>query len=144
LLEELVRGLELKRGVDLVLDCPPELLVRSNRDLLEHALLNLVSNAVRHTDRGRVRVSASATDDGTVTIEVGDTGSGIASDELARLFDRFYRGTGEEGRAGFGLGLPITKEAAEAVGGRVEIDSVLGQGTNARVVLPGAGIPVPA
>jgi signal transduction histidine kinase len=71
-----------------------------------------------------------------VTIEVSDTGSGIAPSELSRLFDRFYRGPEEQRRSGFGLGLPITKEAVEAVGGRVEIDSVHGEGTTARVVLP--------
>ena len=77
-------------------------------------------------------------------IEVSDTGSGIPRDELGRLFDRFYRGSGEKGRAGFGLGLPIAKEAVEALGGRVEIDSVPGEGTTARIVLPCADIPVSA
>jgi two-component system phosphate regulon sensor histidine kinase PhoR len=144
LLEELVGGLELNRGVELVLDCPPGLVAQSNRDLLEHALLNLGSNAARHTDRGRVRFRASVTDDGSLTIEVSDTGSGIPPDELDRLFDRFYRGRGEEGRAGFGLGLPITKEAVEAIGGTIEIDSVPGEGTTARIVLPPADVPVPA
>jgi len=75
-------------------------------------------------------------------IEVSDTGSGIPPEELGRLFDRFYRGPTEEGRAGFGLGLPITKEAVEAIGGRVEIDSNLGEGTTARIVLPPADVPV--
>ena len=127
-----------------MLDCPPDLVARSNRDLLEHALLNLASNAARHTDRGRIRISASVVSDGSTTIEVNDTGPGIPRDELSRLFDRFYRGSGEEGRAGFGLGLPITKEAVEALGGRVEIDSVPGEGTTARIVLPCADIPVSA
>jgi two-component system sensor histidine kinase ResE len=144
LLEELVGGLELKEGVELVLDCPPDLVARSNRDLLEHALLNLATNAARHTDGGRICISASVVSDGSMTIEVSDTGSGIPHDELSRLFDRFYRGPNEEGRAGFGLGLPITKEAVEALGGQVEIDSVPGEGTTARIVLPCADIPVPA
>jgi PAS domain S-box-containing protein len=136
LLEELVEGLELKQGVELVVDCPPDLVARSNRELLERALLNLATNAARHTDEGQICISASANSDGDVTIEVSDTGSGIAPSELSRLFDRFYRGPEEQRRSGFGLGLPITKEAVEAVGGRVEIDSVHGEGTTARVVLP--------
>jgi PAS domain S-box-containing protein len=139
LLEEVVGGLELAREVELVVDCPPDLFARSNRDLLEHALLNLASNAARHTDRGEVRFSASVVD-GSVLIELTDTGSGIPPEELSRLFDRFYRGPGEKGRAGFGLGLPIAKEAVEAIGGRVEIDSVPGKGTTARIVLPGASL----
>ncbi len=141
LIEELVGGLELKPGVEMVLDCPPDLVVRSNRDLLEHAVLNLASNAARHTDRGRVRIRASV-EDGSMMIEVSDTGSGIPPEELSRLFDRFYRGPNEEGRAGFGLGLPITKEAVEAIGGRVEIESVSGEGTTARIMLPRADVAV--
>jgi two-component system sensor histidine kinase VicK len=137
MLEDVVGGLELNPGVELVLDCPAELLVYSNRDLLEHALLNLAGNAARHTDRGRIGLSARADDDGATTIDVRDTGAGIPAKELSRLFDRFYRGPGEEGRTGFGLGLPIVKEAVQALGGRVEIDSVLGTGTTARIVLPG-------
>jgi signal transduction histidine kinase/GTP-sensing pleiotropic transcriptional regulator CodY len=137
LLEDLADGLELNPGVELTLDCPVELLVNSNRDLLEHALLNLAGNAVRHTDCGHIRLSARSDEDGTTTIDVSDTGAGIPADELGRLFDRFYRGSGEEGRTGFGLGLPIVKEAVGAMGGRVEIESIVGKGTIARIVLPG-------
>jgi signal transduction histidine kinase len=144
LLEELVGGLELNPGVELLLDCPDGLVVRSNRDLLEHALLNLAGNAARHTVSGRIRIGGCLMDDGSVMLEVSDTGPGIAPEEFSRLFDRFYRGPGERRRAGFGLGLPITKEAVEAVGGRVEIDSVHGEWTAARIVLPAADVPVQA
>ena len=61
---------------------------------------------------------------------------GIPTEELNRLFDRFYRGSGGKGRAGFGLGLPIVKEAVEAIDGRIEIESIAGKGTTARIVLP--------
>lgn len=137
LLVDLLDGVELRRGVELTLDCPSDLIVQSNRDLLEHALLNLVSNAANHTDAGEIRVAAHTSADGSVTIEVADTGSGIQPEEFARLFDRFYRGPRDGERSGSGLGLPITKEAVEAVGGRVEIDSVPDEGTTARILLPG-------
>lgn len=143
LIEESLRALDLAPGVELVLDCPPDLVTCSNRDLLEHALLNLADNAARHTRCGRISVRASATDDGSIAIEVADTGSGIAHDELGKLFNRFYRGSGEEGRAGFGLGLPITKDAVEVLGGRIEIESLPGEGTTARIILPQAEILVP-
>jgi PAS domain S-box-containing protein len=142
LLEELVGHFEVNKGVGVVLECPSDLSVSTNRDLLEHALLNLVSNAVRHTERGQIRVDSSVHDDGSVTIEVVDTGVGIPADGLSRLFERFYRGSGEDPGIGFGLGLPITKDAIEAIGGRIEIDSVVGVGTTARIVLPGADVPV--
>jgi signal transduction histidine kinase len=139
LLEEVFVGLELDHGVELEIDCPPDLCVWCNRDLLEHALTNLASNAARHTDSGRIRVSARLDDDESLTIELEDTGTGIKPEELDRLFDRFYRGPTEGKRSGFGLGLPITKEAVEALGGRIEIDSVADVGTIARIVLPAAG-----
>jgi PAS domain S-box-containing protein len=144
LFEELIEGVELNQGVKFVVDCQADLAVRTSRDLLEHALLNLVSNAAHHTNRGRVSISACVMDDGLVAIEVDDTGSGIPREELTQLFDRFYRGPGEQRGAGFGLGLPITKEAVDAIGGRVEIESVPGTGTTVRIVLPTADVPVPA
>jgi PAS domain S-box-containing protein len=144
LFEELIDGIELMQGVEFVVDCPPDLFVRTNRDLLEHALLNLISNAAHHTERGRISIGARVMDNGLVSIEIDDTGSGIPPEELARLFDRFYRGPGAQRGAGFGLGLPITKEAVDAIDGRIEVDSVPGRGTTVRVVLPAAQAPVPA
>jgi signal transduction histidine kinase len=144
LLDELVDGLDAKPGVEVLVSCPSDLVVRGDRNLLEHALLNLASNAARHTTRGSVRISARAVAGDSMTIEVSDTGSGIPSDERSRLFDRFYRGSGEEARDGFGLGLPIAKEAVDALGGRVEIDSVPGEGTTAQIVLPRVDAPVAA
>jgi PAS domain S-box-containing protein len=143
-LEELTAHLEPKQGVELVLDCPAELVVSTNRDLLEHALSNLIGNAVHHTDAGQIKVSVHPDDEGSLMIEVSDTGIGIAPEELGRLFDRFYRGPTEKGRAGVGLGLPITKDAVEALGGRVEVESVRGTGTTARIVLPHLAAAVPS
>jgi PAS domain S-box-containing protein len=136
LMEEVVRGLQFKPEVELILECPPDLCVSSNRDLLEHAVRNLASNAARHTSHGQVRISATADDEGSVVIHVVDTGVGIPASELSRLFDRFYRGPNEESSVGFGLGLPITKEAVEAIGGSIEIESIPGAGTSARIRLP--------
>ena len=144
LLEDVALGLELNPDVELELDCPPEIVVWTNRELLEHALVNLAANAARHTERGRIRFGARLDGAGALTIEVEDTGAGIAPTEIDRLFDRFYRGPTEERRSGFGLGLPITKEAVEALGGRIEIESVLGSGTTARILLPAVGVPAPA
>jgi len=136
LLEDLFAGFEVNDGVEVVLDCPSELIIWSNRDLLEHALLNLASNAARHTTDGEIRACARREPDGSLTIELRDTGNGIAPEELDRVFDRFYRGPTEERRSGFGLGLPITKDVVEAIGGRIEIVSVVDRGTTARIVIP--------
>jgi PAS domain S-box-containing protein len=144
LLEEMTGRLGLRPGVELVLDCPADLRVWSNRELLEHAVGNLASNAARHTERGQVRFSVRVGDAGSVVIEVSDTGSGISPDGLSRLFERFYRGPGQKDAVGVGLGLPIVKDAVEAIGGRVAIDSVAGEGTTARILLRREAVAVPA
>jgi PAS domain S-box-containing protein len=138
LMEDLFSGLAVHDGVELVVDCADDVVVWSNRDLLEHALLNLASNAARHTESGSIRARATSDAAGSATIELEDTGAGIRPEELDRLFDRFYRGPTEEKRSGFGLGLPIVKESVEALGGQIVIESAVGVGTAARIVLPAA------
>lgn len=98
---------------------------------------NLVDNAVKYTDaNGRVAVALGATN-GHVQITVSDTGIGIPEKELPRVFDRFYRvDPARTARSGAGLGLAISKSIVDAHGGRIEITSVLGQGTCVRLALP--------
>ena len=109
----------------------------SSRDL---ALLvrNLVDNAIRYTrPGGKVDVDLT-TDDGEVVLAIVDTGLGIPSRDLPRIFERFYRVDRARSRetGGTGLGLSIVKHVAENHGGRVEVTSELGQGTRFEVRLP--------
>jgi PAS domain S-box-containing protein len=135
LLEEVFGRLHIHRGVELILVCPADVVATTNRDLLEHAVSNLATNSARHTESGRILVCASA-DGGFVKIEINDTGVGIAAGELEHVFKRFYRGESARAGAGSGLGLAIAKAAVEALGGRIEIESVLGVGTTSRIQLP--------
>ena len=137
LLESLAAELDLNAGVQLVITCDQDLVAYSNRDLLEHALLNLLSNAAHHTFDGRIDLSARPDNGGGVMIEISDTGVGIPHEELGLIFERFYRGRGDQGSAGFGLGLAIAREAVQTLGGRLEIDSVIDAGTTACIALPG-------
>ena len=134
LLAAVARDLSPAEGVTVHVQCAPELAALANRDLAEQALFNLAANAVRHTDAGAIVLAARRADARQVDIEVRDTGRGIEPDEQERVFDRFY--SGSEG--GFGLGLPIVREAVAALGGTVELQSVPGRGTTARVRLPAA------
>jgi signal transduction histidine kinase len=119
--------------VDVSVLCPPALVVATNRALLDHALLNVAANAVRHTEAGQVRLAALATRR-RVVIDVDDSGPGIATDMRARVLERFYR-AGDTG-TGAGLGLAIARQAVDALSGRLQLlDSPLG-GTRARIVLP--------
>jgi len=113
--------------------------VKADPDALRQILTNLFDNALRHTPPGgRITVTAEASAGG-VTIAVADTGSGIASEHLPRIFERFYRAdpgrSREEG--GTGLGLAIVKHLIEAHGGRVEARSTLGEGTTILLFFPG-------
>ncbi|MFN4032926.1 MAG: sensor histidine kinase [Fimbriimonadales bacterium] len=116
----------------------PELKLLANRDQILQVLLNLLSNAIRYNKpHGSVTVRAYAHDAHAV-IEVADTGVGIPSEALPRIFERFYRvdkaRSREEG--GTGLGLAIVKHIVEAHGGTVEVESEYRVGSTFRVQLP--------
>jgi signal transduction histidine kinase len=107
---------------------------------LRQVLLILLDNALRHTPKGgsiQLDVVAQAR---TTSIQIVDTGSGIAPEHLPRLFDRFYRGDPSRTSAsgGTGLGLSIAKALVEAQGGQIALDSQLGRGTRVTVTLPTA------
>ena len=111
-----------------------------------HAVVdNLVSNAVKFTDPGG-RVDVSVHDGGRLaSIEVSDTGRGIAPGEMPRLFDRLYRSPSAiaDQLPGAGLGLPIVKQIVAAHDGHISVQSVLGRGTLVQVDLPYAERPGP-
>ncbi len=112
-----------------------------DRTALRQVLSNLLENAIRYTVRGAVIVATSQSEGGT-NLAVSDTGSGIASEHLPRIFERFYRA--DSGRAresgGTGLGLAIVRHLVEAHGGKVEARSVEGAGTTISMFLPSRGI----
>ncbi|WP_266158720.1 ATP-binding response regulator [Dyella silvatica] len=110
--------------------------VRSDRTMLARILNNLVSNALRYTRQGGVLVGARRRGDGTVRIDVWDTGSGIASEHQSRIFDEFYRvdhhdaGENESSpRRGLGLGLATVQRLAELLDTQVQLSSMPGRGS---------------
>jgi two-component system, OmpR family, phosphate regulon sensor histidine kinase PhoR len=135
LLDEVVAASPPANGVRVRVDCDAPVTAVGRRDVLEQVLSNLVGNAIKHTESGEVVLRARQAGTQTV-IEVTDTGPGIPAAAQARVFDRFYRGGR---RDGFGLGLAIARDSAEAIGAELTIESSPGRGTVARVSLPGAG-----
>jgi two-component system phosphate regulon sensor histidine kinase PhoR len=127
------------RQVELVVELPPAALtVRGDEEGVRTIVSNLVDNALKYTPaKGRVTLRAKAADD-SVTIEVQDTGIGIAEKDQARIFERFYRVDKARSRelGGTGLGLSIVKHLAQAFGGSVGVESVLKKGSTFRVTLP--------
>lgn len=134
MLEGIAGRMEPADGVILTVDCPRHLGVLSNRDLLVQAVSNVVRNSVAHTSRGSIHLKGLAAADGDIEISVADTGRGIAAEALPRIFDRFYRS--DPTREGFGLGLAIVHASIEVLGGAMDIESSLGEGTTVRMTLP--------
>lgn len=125
-------------GVAVALGHEDQAQVLGHAELLKQALLNLVDNALAYTPPGgRVELSLTVAD-GQVSVEVRDTGPGIAPDDLAHIFERFYRADHARSRhsGGAGLGLSIVRWIAEAHGGRVAVESTAGAGSTFTIVLP--------
>lgn len=121
-----------ERGISLNTQLPAALApVSADRDKLTQVLTNLIQNAIKFTpERGHVRVEVRGRDDGFIQINVIDTGPGISSDELDKVFQRFYRGASAPSTAqGAGLGLTIAKNLVELHGGRIWVTSTVGTGS---------------
>jgi len=114
------------------------LTVRSDRELLRLALLNLVHNAIRYAGAGTVIYLQIKSQDKTVRLQVMDEGPGIALEHQKKIFERFYRVDRARSRAdgGAGLGLSIARWAIERQGGHIELESELGRGSVFRIVMP--------
>lgn len=110
---------------------------------LARVLTNLISNSIRYTQSGFVKVSTYSNDTG-VYVEVQDSGMGIDPEDLPHLFERFYRGqrVSQSKISGSGLGLAIVKEIVELHDGQIYIDSVPGAGSTFRVWLPAEPVEV--
>lgn len=128
------------RQMTIAAQCPPDLRLPMNRQMLEQALVNLIENAIKYSPAGRdVRVLVEPADE-TVVISVVDHGEGIEPQHVARIFERFYRvDKGRSRQVGStGLGLSIVRHISQAHGGRVEVESQPGKGSTFRIILPKA------
>jgi two-component system phosphate regulon sensor histidine kinase PhoR len=110
----------------------------------EQALVNLIDNAVKfNKEGGAVGVTVLESPGGQIEIRISDTGVGIPTEDLSRIFERFYRVDKARSRqvGGTGLGLSIVKHAIEQMNGSIAVESRLGQGTTFRIFLPGFPAP---
>jgi signal transduction histidine kinase len=125
-------------GLALVVDCPPlPEPVYVDRAHWEKVVMNLVSNAFKFTFEGEIAVRLRWLGD-RVELSVRDTGTGIPSEELPRVFERFHRVAGARGRSfeGTGIGLALVHELVRLHGGEVRVESELGRGATFFIVLP--------
>lgn len=115
---------------------PAALTVSTDRMLLTQLLQNLIGNALKYTERGKVSISHTLDSD-ALTLKIEDTGIGIPEEKLDRIFDEYYQ-VDRQGtkRLGVGLGLAIVREVARLLGFSVAVTSKFGQGTRVRVRIP--------
>jgi signal transduction histidine kinase len=126
------------KSITFTSNCSKYLTLRSNRDLLNIILNNLISNAVKYSHRDTT-ISVNAEEDGeTVHIMVKDEGMGIQPDELDKIFEEFYRTrrAREIDKDGTGLGLPIIQKAVESLNGKITVYSEEEKGTTFHIYLP--------
>jgi two-component system, chemotaxis family, CheB/CheR fusion protein len=118
------------------------LTVRSDRRLLEEIVRNLLSNAVRYTERGKILLGCRRRR-GKLYIEVWDTGTGVSEERRARIFEEYHRGTDATRQGGLGLGLAIVQRLGELLTHPIGIRSWLGKGSVFSVNVPVADTPSP-
>jgi PAS domain S-box-containing protein len=135
---DMQRPLASSASLELRVEVGPDVAeVWGDRDRLLQVFENLIGNAIKFTQAGG-RVTAGATSKGNqVVFWVADTGRGIPSENLPRVFDRFWQAT-RKGRDGAGLGLPITKGIVEAHGGHIWVESAAGSGSTFFFTIPRA------
>ncbi len=129
-------ALERRIDVSLEIDESQQATVRADPEALEQVLTNLLSNAIKYNrERGRVRIRFVAEGEGRITID--DTGKGFTDSQLGRLFEPFNRLAAARTQVpGTGLGLVITKQLVQAMGGKLEVASEAGKGSRFTVSLP--------
>ena len=133
MLQAIAERMEPAEGVELTVECPPDVGLVSNRALLEQAVSNVVSNSVKYTEQGKIRLVATPRNT-SVVIAVVDTGVGIPDEAIPHVAERFYRADGSH--EGFGLGLAIVEEAMNVLEGELEVASSVGYGTTVTMTLP--------
>lgn len=115
--------------------CPkPDYIVELDSMHVKQILNNIVSNALKYTSEGTVQISYELKEEGQVRISVADTGCGIPEDKIDKIFERFEKL--DYYVQGAGLGLSISKSLVDKMGGRIEVDSIVGVGSTFRIILP--------
>jgi signal transduction histidine kinase len=131
-------SLAAEKQLELTVDVAPELPTgRGDERRISQVLLNLIGNAIKFTDKGKVAVRVSALD-GAFLAAVADTGPGINKEDQERIFEEFQQSDSAltKGKTGTGLGLAIAKRIAELHGGRIWVESAPGKGSTFYIRIP--------
>jgi heavy metal sensor kinase len=130
-----LRPLADNKHLILTCDLPPSLIISGDTDQLIRLIVNLLDNAIKYTERGTITISAQDKKEDAI-IEVTDTGIGISPEHVPHIFKRLYTVDSARSSGGAGLGLSIARQIVQAHGGRIEVQSEVGNGTRFTVYLP--------
>ncbi|RYZ25588.1 MAG: PAS domain S-box protein [Chitinophagaceae bacterium] len=130
-----VRGM-VKNGQEIKYNHRGENLVYSDQKLLKNILINLISNALKFSDENAVVDIATNVQPGKAVLSVSDKGIGISEEDQEHLFSSFFRGKNAINIQGTGLGLHIVKRYADLIGGSINLQSILGEGTTITLTIP--------
>jgi two-component system phosphate regulon sensor histidine kinase PhoR len=142
LIGEIAEELEIiaeNKGIQIKSSIKPQVLITGDGKRLREAFLNIASNALTYMrDEGTRRIAFTLTqEDETAHLSIADTGRGIPSSELPRVFERFYRGSAtKDTTRGNGLGLSLARRIVEQHSGTIKIESIEGTGTTVHIFLP--------
>jgi signal transduction histidine kinase len=130
-----------QKNIELVSNCPKDLQIHSNRDLLNITLSNLINNAIKYSPESTTISVNASREPGQIHLMIKDQGYGIEPEEMEKIFEEFYRTrkARELERDGTGLGLSIVQRAVESLGGRLTVYSELKEGTTFHIFFPAGG-----
>lgn len=124
-----------EKNIQFILKVEDVPIIRGDRFKIEQAIINLVDNAIKFTDKGKVEINLSKMDR-YILIEVIDSGVGIAEEDLPKLFEKFYIGTKKKPQSGTGIGLYIVKNIVDLHNGKIEVESKINEGSKFSIFLP--------
>jgi two-component system phosphate regulon sensor histidine kinase PhoR len=132
----------MAKKIEVELSCAEDIVAKFDPSLLEHAVVNLIDNAIKYSGEGKTVWVEAVQAEKEIIVSVRDQGCGIEKNHLPRLFERFYRTDKARSRqlGGTGLGLAIVKHIAQAHGGHVAVESTPGKGSTFAIHLPRASV----
>lgn len=113
-----------------------EIIIKADQGLIQRAIVNLLNNALIHTDNKTLIQVCIKQTIGYTIVTIEDNGEGINKSDLPHIFDRYFRGTNTDPKSGSGLGMAIVKEIIVAHGGEIAVESIEGNGTKITFQLP--------
>jgi signal transduction histidine kinase len=130
------------KNIAIAVNCPKDIGMTADRNRMSQVLANLLDNAIKYTPHGGNIVIDAYQEKEHTMILVKDSGIGIPSDEVPKIWDRLYRGDKSRSEPGLGLGLSLVKAVVEAHKGRIEVDTEPGAGSVFTLYLPNAAVPI--